>query len=151
MIIIAIHPHLTAFFIVSVVKAVQELLQHKSVLLCWRLAYAQISSSNNSPWLSCLIRHWFIIRTKNYRLQGLRTKKHDMITVWLYACQLLCPLHKPYCTQHITFILTQYGGEWARDKTKFLLNKVVLQKVSYSPYEWVNQSSSKWFMAYAAN
>lgn len=51
-----------------------------------------------------------------------------MITVWPYICQLLCPLHIPYCTQHITFILTQYGGEWAGDETQFLQNKVVLQK-----------------------
>lgn len=76
MIIIAIHPHFTAFFIVSVKKkAVQELLRRKAVFLRTDIFFQTI--------LRCLawLRHRLIMRTS--LLAGNNTekfayKRHDM-------------------------------------------------------------------------
>lgn len=88
----------------------KKMLQHKAE--CWRFAYAQISSSNNLPRLSCLVRHQFIIRTKIRPAATLKRLHTKNMTWWPQICQFMCPLHKSYCTQHLTFILTQYFGVW---------------------------------------
>lgn len=63
MIIIGTRPHLTAFFIVSVEKAVQGLLQQKAALSV-RL-HTDAHAPDNLPQTSRLVRrHWQIIRSR---------------------------------------------------------------------------------------
>lgn len=116
-IITVIHPHFTAFFIVSVEKAV--LLQHKAV--CRRFACAQTSSSDHIQQLSSSVRRRQIIRRRRWQaatLKSLHTKK----TWHQHTMTSDLPVYVPF-TQ-IMLNPTHYFNTILF----FLVNKVVLQK-----------------------
>lgn len=96
-------------------KAVQELLRRKAVCLRTDIFFQTI--------LRCLawLRHRLIMRTS--LLAGNNTekfayKRHDMNILWPQICQFMCPLHKSYCTQHLTFLHDALETE---ERTKLLL------------------------------